>query len=203
MMTSPIVRLLIAALVTTSSLAEGQTIKGVDDLPAGTYTVDSKETLVRYEVLHFGSSDYWGTFPGATGPMKLDPRNLGSTELQVKVPVATVETTNRELDGELFSDEFFDGETYPYLSFVATTVTRTGPRTLAIAGKLSMHNITLPVVLNATFIGGGPSPFDAKELIIGFRATGVVKRSDFGLGKYVPIVSDETHIVVSVAFKRT
>lgn len=66
-----------------------------------------------------------------------------------------------------------------------------------------MHNVTLPVVLNATFIGGGPSPFDSRELIIGFRATGSVRRSDFGLGKYVPIVSDQTRIVISVAFKRT
>jgi polyisoprenoid-binding protein YceI len=122
--------------------------------------------------------------------------------LQVKVPVATVETTNRELDGELFSDEFFDGENYPYLGFVATAVRRTGPRTVAISGKLSMHNVTLPVVLHATYIGGGPSPFDSKEIIIGFRATGSVKRSAFGLGKYVPIVSDETRIVISVAFQK-
>jgi polyisoprenoid-binding protein YceI len=66
-----------------------------------------------------------------------------------------------------------------------------------------MHNITLPVVLDATFIGGGLSPFNDKEMIIGFRATGSVKRSDFGMGKYVPIVSDETRIVISVAFKKT
>jgi polyisoprenoid-binding protein YceI len=183
--------------------AGAQTLQNLNDVPAGTYAVDSKETPVRYDVLHFGSSDYWGTFPGATGTMKLDPRNLGATQLQVKVPVATVETTNRELDGELFSDEFFDGETYPYLSFVATGARRTGPRTVMISGKLSMHNVTRPIVLDAAFIGGGPSPFDSKEIIIGFRATASVKRSDFGLGKYVPIVSDETHIVISVAFKRT
>lgn len=180
-----------------------QKLQGFDGVPAGAYVVDAKETLVRYEVLHFGSSDYWGTFPGATGTMKLDPKTLATTRLEIKVPIATVETTNRELDGELFSDEFFDGETYPYLSFVATGVKRTGPQTLAISGKLSMHNVTLPVVLNATFIGGGPNPFDSKELVIGFRATAAVKRSDFGLGKYVPIVSDETHIVISVAFKKT
>jgi polyisoprenoid-binding protein YceI len=87
-----------------------QTLQGLDDVPAGADNVDAKETLVRYEVLHFGSSDYWG---------------------------------------------------------------------------------------------GGPNPFDSKETIIGFRATAAVKRSDFGLGKYVPIVSDETHIVISVAFKKT
>ena len=135
--------------------------------------------------------------------MKLDPKNLNATQLDVKVPVATVETTNRELDGELFSDEFFDGETYPYLNFVATAVRRLGPATVAISGKLSMHNITLPVVLNATLVGGGPNPFNKKEIIVGFRATASVKRSDFGLGKYVPIVSDETQIVISVAFKKT
>jgi polyisoprenoid-binding protein YceI len=193
----------IAVLVIAATPAPAEPLKGLDEVPAGTYVVDNKETLVRYEVLHFGSSDYWGTFPGATGTMRLDPKDLATTRLEIKVPVATVETTNRELDGELFSDEFFDGETYPYLSFVSTAVKRTSPRTVAISGNLSMHNVTLPVVLDATFIGGGPSPFDAKEMIIGFRATATVKRSDFNLGKYVPIVSDETHIVISVAFKKT
>jgi polyisoprenoid-binding protein YceI len=199
----PLTQFVLTLMILAASSADAQKIQGLDDVPAGDYTVDTKETLVRYEVLHFGSSDYWGTFPGATGTMRLDPRNLGTTQLEVRVPVATVETTNRELDGELFSDEFFDGETYRYLSFVATSVQRTGPRTVAISGKLSMHNVTLPVVLDATFIGGGPNPFNAKEIIIGFRATASVKRSDFGLGKYVPIVSDETHIVISVAFKKT
>jgi len=202
-MKSPLIPFAFALVGLAAAPVNAQTMHGLDDVPAGTYTVDTKETLVRYEVLHFGSSDYWGTFPGATGTMKLDVRNLSATQLEVKVPVATVETTNRELDGELFSDEFFDGETYPYLSFTATAVKRTGPRTVAISGKLSMHNITLPVVLNAVFIGGGPSPFDAKQIIIGFRATASVKRSDFGLGKYVPLVSDETHIVISVALKKS
>lgn len=202
-MNSPLAQFTLALMVVAATSAHAQDIKGLDDVPAGAYTVDTKETLVRYEVLHFGYSDYWGTFPGATGTMTLDPQNLGAAQLEVKVPVATVETTNRELDGELFSDEFFDGETYRYLAFVATAVRRTGPRTVAISGKLSMHNVTLPVVLDATFIGGGPNPFNSKEIIIGFRATTSVKRSDFGLSKYVPIVSDETHIVISVAFKKT
>jgi polyisoprenoid-binding protein YceI len=202
-MKTPLIQFVLALAWVAAPPAGAQALRGLNDVPAGSYTVDSKETLVRYEVLHFGSSDYWGTFPGATGTMTLDPKNLGATRLQVRVPVATVETTNRELDGELFSDEFFDGETYPYLTFIATGARRTGPQTLTISGKLSMHNVTLPVDLEATFIGGGPSPFDSKEIIIGFRATGSVKRSDFGLGKYVPIVSDETHIVVSVAFKKT
>ena len=173
-----------------------------DDIPAGVYAIESKDTLVRYEVLHFGYSDYWGTFPGATGTLTLDPRNIAATKLDVKVPIWSVETTNRELDGELFSDEFFDGETYPHMRFVSTAVTRTGPRTARVVGDLTMHNITRPIVLDVTFIAGGPSPFESKALIIGFRAEGEVRRSDFGMGKYVPIVSDETKIVISASLRK-
>lgn len=173
-----------------------------DDIPAGAYEIMTKETLVRYEVLHFGYSDYWGTFSGATGKMNLDPKNLAATRLEVSVPIVNVETTNRELNAELFSDEFFNAETYPDMQFVSTSVSRTGPRTARIEGQLSMHNITRPVVLEAEFINGGPNPFDPKETVIGFRAKGVVKRSDFGMGKFVPIVSDETRIAITASFKK-
>jgi polyisoprenoid-binding protein YceI len=191
----------LAAIVTPALAAE--TLLAPGDVPAGVYEIVTKETLVRYEVLHFGYSDYWGTFPGATGTMTLDPANLAATRLDVKVPIVGVETTNRELNGQLFSNEFFDGETYPDMHFVSTAVTRTGPRTADIAGDLTIHNITKPVVLAAEFVAGGPSPFAKKETIIGFRAKGVVRRSDFGLGKWVPIVSDETRIVISAAFRKT
>ena len=115
----------------------------------------------------------------------------------MKIPIWQVETTNRELNGELFSDEFFDAETYPWMKFVSTSLVRTGPRTARLVGNLTMHNITRPVTLDVTFIGGGINPFGEKPLIIGFRAEGMVKRSDFGMGKYVPFVSDDTRIVVS------
>jgi polyisoprenoid-binding protein YceI len=173
-----------------------------DEVPAGVYTIMTKETLVRYEVLHFGYSDYWGTFPGATGTLNIDPKNIAATRLEVKIPLYQVETTNRELNGELFSDEFFDAESYPWMKFVSTSLVRTGPRTAKLVGDLTMHNITRPVALDVTFVGGGTNPFGAKPLIIGFRAEGAVKRSDFGMGKYVPIVSDETRIVISSSLEQ-
>ena len=173
-----------------------------DDLPAGIYDVNTKETLVRYTVIHMGFSEFWGTFPGTTGTLTIDPKNFAATKLEVKVPIATVETTNRELNGELFSDEFFDAENYPAMRFVSTQVMRTGPTTAKMTGDLTMHNVTKPVVLDVTFFGAGNNPFTGKGVIAGFNAKGMVKRSDFGLGKYVPIVSDETIITVSAEFTK-
>jgi polyisoprenoid-binding protein YceI len=172
-----------------------------DDIQPGTYVIDTKETLVRYGTMHMGFNEFWGTFPGAKGTMSIDPKALGDTKVDVTVPIATVETTNRELDGELFSDEFFDAEKFPTMHFVSTRVVRTGRTTAKLTGNLTMHGITHEVVLNVTFIGAGPNAFN-KVPTVGFHAEGVVNRSDFGLGKYVPIVSDQTTITISAAFER-
>src|ERR1019366_3506482 len=174
----------------------------LDEIPPGTYDIITKETLVRYGVDHMGFSEYWGTFPGATGTLAFDPKSLGTTKLDVKVPIALVETTNRELNGQLFSDEFFDAEDYPWMSFSSTQVTRTGPTSFKVTGDLTMHNVTKPIVLDVTFHGAGNDPFSGKDIIVGFDAKGIVRRSDFGLGKYVPIVSDETTITISAEFKK-
>jgi len=86
------------------------------------------------------------------------------------------------------------------MKFVSTGVVRTGERTAKVTGNLTVHGITKPVTLNATFNGAGPNAF-SKVLTLGFKAEGVVKRSDFGLAEYVPIVSDETKIDISAAFE--
>jgi polyisoprenoid-binding protein YceI len=172
-----------------------------DDIQPGTYAIDTKETLVRYGVLHMGFSDYWGTFPGATGTLVIDPKHISDAKVDVKVPIVGVETTNRELNEELFSDEFMDGEKFKAMHFVSTAVTRTGPRTAKVAGDLTVHGITKPIVLNVTFVGAGGNAF-SNVPTVGFRAEGVVKRSDFGMAKFVPIVSDETTIFISVAFEK-
>jgi polyisoprenoid-binding protein YceI len=174
----------------------------LDELPPGMYDIATKETLVRYGVDHFGFSEYWGTFPGATGTLMFDPKSLGATKLDVKVPIVLVETTNRELNGELFSDEFFDAENYPWMSFTSTQVVRTGQKSFKVTGDLTMHNVSKSISLDVTFHGAGNDPFSGKGVIVGFDVKGMVKRSDFGLGKYVPIVSDETTITISAAFRK-
>jgi polyisoprenoid-binding protein YceI len=175
-------------------------ILGPEGVVAGTYVIDTKETLVRYSTLHMGLNEFWGTFPGATGTLTIDPKDVAAAKLDVKVPISSVETTNRDLNGLFFSDQFFDADKYPTMRFVSTEVTRTGNNTAKVAGNLTLHGITRPVVLNVTLNGAGPNSF-SKVLTLGFKADGVVKRSDFGMGKYVPIVSDETNIAISAAFE--
>jgi polyisoprenoid-binding protein YceI len=194
---------LAAALAIAAAIgpARAQSPFKPEDVQAGTYTVDSKETLVRYGTIHMGISEFWGTFPGAKGTLMIDPKSLGDAKLDVSVPIATVSTTNKDLDAQFLSSTFFDAARYPEMRFVSTSVTPTGPTTAKVAGDLTLHGVTKPIVLDATFTGAGPNHF-TKVFSIGFKAQGRINRSDFGIGKWVPVVSDATTIDISAAFEK-
>lgn len=173
-----------------------------EEVPAGTYEIFSDETLVRYTVNHLGVNDYWGTFAGTTGTLSIDPKNIAAAKIDVTIPVYQLETTNRDLDAELYSSAFFDYIKFRDMHFVSTEVKRTGPNTAQVTGDLTIRDVTKPLTLDVTFHGATMSPFGGDELFIGFDATGSVKRSEFGLGKWVPIVSDETRIFISAELKK-
>jgi len=192
----------IAALAGASAtLAQTAPAASPASVQAGTYAIDSHHTLARFGVTHFGINEFFGTFPGATGTLTLDPKNLAATKLDVTLPVATVSTTNATLDKELVSADWFDAARFPDMRFVSTKVTRTGAKTATIAGTLTMHGVTRPIVLNATFNAAAVNPMN-KAYTLGFKATGVIKRTAFGVSKYAPMVSDDTTITISAAFEK-
>ncbi|HWU03763.1 MAG TPA: YceI family protein [Novosphingobium sp.] len=167
----------------------------------GTYKVESSHTRVNFTVNHFGFTDWYGDFANATGTLELNPKAIGTSKVDITIPVASVSTTNAKLDEELKSPMFLDAAKYPEIHFVSKQVVRTGPRTARILGELSFHGVTRPVVLEASFNAGGVNPMD-KAYTLGFNATAKFKRSDFGVKTYVPVVSDEVTLRISAAFEK-
>lgn len=191
-----IVALALAAPLAAQATNDPATVK------AGDYKADPMHTLVRFEVDHFGFSQYFGVFPAATGTLTLDPRNISAAKVDVTVPVERVSTTNATLDDELRGANWFDAARYPTIRFVSSGVTRTGPGTAKIAGTLTLHGVSKPLVLDAVFVGAGANPL-SKAYTAGFQATGRLKRTDFGISKYVPLVSDEVVLTISAPFEKT
>ena len=105
------------------------------------------------------------------------------------------------LDEELKSPMFLDAAAYPTIGFTSTSVTQTGPGTARIVGDLTLHGVTHPVTLDAKFNAGGINPLDHKYTI-GFDATGHIKRGDFGVTKYVPLVGDQVDLIISAGFEK-
>lgn len=168
---------------------------------AGTYAVEAGHTRVQFAVSHFGFSNWFGDFTDASGTLTLDPARVGAGKVEISLPITSVKTTNSHLDNELKGAEWFDAAKYPTATFTSTSITSTGPRTADIAGTLTLRGVTKPLVLHATFNGAGVNPID-KAYTVGFDAKGTFKRSDFGVTKYAPLVSDDVQLNISAAFVR-
>ena len=190
----------LAAALCLASAAQAQMTKAPAEVKAGTYKLDASHSKVTWAVTHFGFSSYVGQFPDVNGTMKLDPANLGATELQVTIDTTKIGTLNATLDKNLKAPGFLDTAKFPTASFKSTKVTRTGDMTADIVGDLTLKDVTRPVTLKAIFNQAGPNPLD-KVYSLGFAATTTIKRSDFGVSAYVPAIGDNVTLTIDVEFK--
>ena len=71
-----------------------------------------------------------------------------------------------------------------------------------LTGDLSVRGVTQPVTLDVTINSAAMNPLNRKEMI-GFSATGTLRRSDYGLTAYTPMVSDELSLAVQVEFEKS
>jgi polyisoprenoid-binding protein YceI len=172
----------------------------LDSVKAGEYKVEGYHTQVEFSVLHFGFTDFFGLFAGASGTLKLDPAQLSASKLEVTIPMQSVITTVSKLNDELKGEKWFDVAKFPSATFSSTKVSSTSKGELLISGNLTLHGVTKPVLLHARLVGAGVNPLD-KAYTIGFEATGTVKRSEFGVSTYVPAVSDDVRLTIAGAFE--
>lgn len=167
----------------------------------GAYTVEPAHTRVQFSVNHMGFTNWNGDFTGISGSLTLDPKNVAASIVDISIPVASISNTNATIDTELKSSAWFDADKFPTIRFVSTKIVKTGSNTASITGNLTFHGVTRRVVLAATFNGAGVNPLD-KHYTVGFEATGTINRSDFGVKTYIPLLSDETKLHISVAFEK-
>ena len=193
---------LAAAFVVTPALVLAQSAMTTPAaVQAGTYGVEPYHSRVLFAVSHLGFSTWYGEFTGASGSLTLDPAKLGESQVDISVPAASISTSNAKLDDELKGDKWFDVAKYDMIRFRSTRITRTGANSADIAGNLTLHGVTRPVVLKARFNAAGVNPLD-KAYTVGFEVSGDIKRSDFGVTTYVPMVGDDVHLIISAAFEK-
>ncbi|NHN84209.1 polyisoprenoid-binding protein [Acetobacter musti] len=170
-------------------------------VPSSVYTADPAHTQVVFSVLHMGFTDYTGLFSDAAGTLTLDPAHIADAKLNVSIGIGSVQTTSARLTGELNGTDWLDAAKYPKATFVSSKVTPTATGSAEIEGILTLHGVSRPVTLNATFIGGGVNPMD-KAWTVGFEGTTTIRRSEFGVSKYVPLVGDEVTLRIAAAFEK-
>lgn len=160
------------------------------------YKMDANHTSVVASWSHFGFSNPIANFGQVDGVINYDPQNVGQSSVNVTIPLAGLDTRVAKFDEHLRSADFFDAAKFPTITFKSTRVEAAGDRKLRVFGDLTIKGITKPAVLDVTINKIGEQPM-AKRPAAGFDATTVIKRSDFGVDKYAPNVSDEVTITIT------
>lgn len=160
------------------------------------YQIDPTHTDVLFSWNHFGFSNPSANLTPSEGVIVYDEAAPAKSSVEVTLPLANLDTFVPKLDEHLKGADFLDATKFPTITFKSTKVQSLGGGKFKVTGDLTVHGVTKPVVLDAKLNKLGEQPM-MKVPAIGFDATATLKRSDFGVGAYVPNVSDEIKIHIT------
>lgn len=161
------------------------------------YTIDPGHTQTIFSWNHFGFSNPTANFDKIEGTIVYDAADATKSSVDVTIAIDSVNSHVAKFNEHLKSEDFFDAAKFPTATFKSTKVEKgSAQNAWKVSGDLTIHGVTKPVTLDAKLNGVGDHPMK-KVPAIGFDGSVNIKRSDFGLGKYVPNVSDEVSIRIT------
>ena len=142
------------------------------------YDIDPVHSRVEFTIRHIVSK-VTGNFGDFKGTITYDPAAPASSTTTVEIVATSIDTNNERRDNHLRSADFFDVAKFPALTFKSTKVVPGEEGKFKVEGTLSMHGVTKPIVLDASFLGAGPGMDGSPHA--GFEASAKVDRKDYGI----------------------
>lgn len=167
----------------------------------GAYTLDPRHTTVFWQVNHLGFSNFVGSFTKVEASMNYDPVEPSKSTLKVTIDPASLYTNVDGFAKELTSGGGWIDASKGPITFNSTKVIKTAETSGLVEGDLTLNGVTKHEVMKVVFVGAGKNDF-AKANAIGFSGSMIIKRSDFGVDKMVPMVSDTVNILVETEFQQ-
>ena len=175
---------------------------------ADTWVFDKQSTEIRFSWDYLGISRRSGRFTEMEGALEFTPTEPEAGMIELSIRSNSLLTGTREFDDLLKSPDFFAVAGNPRITFRSTGITKTGERTGTVAGEVTILGVTKPVTLTTTWNFTGEHPLAASnptyqgKWVSGFSATTKVLRSDFGMKRGIPLISDEVNIDIEAVFLR-
>jgi polyisoprenoid-binding protein YceI len=162
---------------------------------ASTWQIDPNHSSAQFSVRHLGVSTVRGAFAQVTGTAKYDPSDVSRGSLDATIDAKSVDTRVEMRDNDLRSPNFLDVEKYPTITFHSTQFKSPTPGKMQIAGDLTIHGVTKPVVLD---VDGptGPMRDPWGNQRVGVTATTKINRKDFDVNGAPGVVGDEITITI-------
>ena len=169
------------------------------DAPAGHYELDPRHTAVVASVLHEGISHFTMRIEQVQGAFDYDPKAPQASKIVVPLAAHSLNTGDPAVSKQ-FAGEFLDADHNPTITFTSTGMQLTDANHGQVAGDLTFRGVTHPVTLDVTYNGFASSLFVGKRM--GFSASTVIKRSEFGARAWESAVADDVRVAIEAEFVR-
>jgi polyisoprenoid-binding protein YceI len=173
---------------------------------ATTWNLDPAHSEVQFKVKHLMISTVTGYFTELSSTVEADNDDFTNARVDFTAQIASISTGQEMRDNHLKSDDFFNAEAFPTMTFRSTGLAKTSGNLYTLTGDLTIRNVTKTVTLHVEFGGMMKDPYG--NIKAGFEVSGVLNRKEFGLmwngvteaGGVV--VSDEVKIYANVQYAK-
>ena len=145
----------------------------------GTYAIDPTHSRIGFVARHAMVTKVRGSFNEFEGSGSFNAENPAGSHLRLTIQAASIDTRNADRDGHLKSNDFFDMETYPEITFASTAVEQSDDSNYRVTGDLTIKGVTKPVTVDFEYTGTAVDPYGNTR--VGFEGTTTVNRKDWGI----------------------
>lgn len=163
------------------------------------WTIDNSHSEIAFKVKHMMISTVTGYFEDFQATAKTDGENFNNASIAFTAKTSSINTKNKDRDTHLKSDDFFNSEQFPEMTFVSKSFN--GEQ---LVGDLTIRDITKQITLKAELNGIAVDPYGQTKA--GFEIKGEINRKDYNLTWSAVteagsiIVSDKVKLVIDVQF---
>jgi polyisoprenoid-binding protein YceI len=167
-----------------------------------TWKTDRDHAKLSFTITHLMVSDVEGWFKSFEATVTTSGKDFTDAVVVMTADVNSINTESEARDKHLKGPDFFDAEKYPVITFKSKSFKKVSDTNYKVTGDLTMHGVTKAIELDA-ICRMGTNPMNKKE-IAGFKITGKLKRTDFGIGASMPeaMIGDEVSIVANAEFDK-
>jgi polyisoprenoid-binding protein YceI len=144
-----------------------------------TWTIDPTHSIAEFAVKHFVVTTVKGRFRDFEATLQVDEANPENSSVSASIDVASIDTNMPDRDAHLRSDDFFNAEQFPKITFESTSVVKSGRRHYRVHGDLTIRDVTRPVTLETEFEGEIDDPWGNRRAA--FTATTQISRQEFNV----------------------
>lgn len=143
------------------------------------WVIDTVHSHVGFSVKHMMVATVRGQFKSYRGSVRLDPKDFTQSKFEGEIDVASIDTDNADRDNHLRTNDFFDAQNHPKITFSSTRIEAKDAGEYVVHGDLTIRGVKKPIALEVEFLGTSKNPYG--KTVAGFNARGSLNRKDFGV----------------------